>query len=184
MNTKEIKLRKLAVLLFVIFTFSTLYWAGLRVVRAYEFSINCEGYLKRAADSNTIELAIMELDTAIAYMEEKGLTEGIVSIFLKQPQNDIAFWYQNLVASRQELLSINPDAGQLEKSNILMKLRETLLDTGVVTYPEGISIYPNNLIYFIWGIASILGVCITGYYLYISTEPSSFSRINNYRDFG
>ena len=38
---------------------------------------------------------------------------------------------------------------ELEESNILMKLRETLLDeTGEVTHPNMISFYPNHIFWF------------------------------------
>lgn len=54
-----------------------------------------------------------------------------------------------------------PNATQLERSNLLMKLRETLLDQGengkiVVTFPEGISIYPNNIAMFLFGCLSVI----------------------------
>jgi len=158
-------MKKTLTILLILFTISTLWWASARIIKGYEFSINCTGHLKRAADANTVELASKELDTAIKYLESKELTAGTVSIFLKQPKNDIGFWYENLVASRQELINLKPDSGQLEKTNVLMKLRETLVDSGEdtsVTYPNGISIYPYNRMFCLWGIISLLGFCIMG----------------------
>ena len=59
----------------------------------------------------------------------------------------------NLCASRQELVNLPDSASTLEKTNTLMKLRETLTDTGEnrtqVIYPIGLQFYPHN---FLWGI--------------------------------
>lgn len=146
-------------------------WATVRCVKDLQFSFNCTQYLKRAADANTIETAKEELAKAISYAEENNLTEGVVSIFFKQPSNDVGYWYKNLTEAYSELENLPEDATSLEKTNVLMKLRETLTDqteSGVlVTVPSGISIYPNNVLYFWWGLFSAIftlilwfGVCI------------------------
>ena len=70
-----------------------------QIVASYQFSIGCAGHLKRASNANTIEMAKVELRTAIAYLETKKLTSGYVSIFLKQPKNDLGFFYANLRSS-------------------------------------------------------------------------------------
>ena len=48
---------------------------------------------------------------------------------------------------------------QFEKTNVLMKLRETLTDNGEsgtkLTYPTGLMFYPNNLL---WGIVRGIGI--------------------------
>jgi len=143
-------------------------WSGiglcfiiLRIVLGINFSLECTQYLKRAADANTVKLASENLNTAIEYLESRELTNGIVSVILKQPENDIGFWYSNLQSCQNEMKEIKPDATQLEKSNVLMKLRETLLDNDKdgtkVTCPKGISIYPNNKVYFLMiGFSTIL----------------------------
>ena len=124
----------------------------LRIVFGVGFSLGCSQYLKRAADANTIELAQANLKTAIGYAERANLTNGIVSIFLCQPENDLGFWYSNLIASRDELSRTTPVTSQMEKSNLLMKLRETLTDQGEkgtrITCPNGVSIYPYNKLFF------------------------------------
>lgn len=133
-------------------------WSVDRIVNAVEFSTNCKQYLKRAADANTIETAKEELAKAISYAETHNLTEGVVSIFLNQPKNDIGYWYKNLTEAYSELENISEDATPLEKTNVLMKLRETLTDEDdngtSITIPHGISIYPNNVSYFWWGVLS------------------------------
>lgn len=121
-----------------------------RVWKSVQFDRHCEGRLKRAADANTIPIARKELDDAIRYLEETRRTEGYTSIIYQTPDEDVGFWYGNLKASSDELrrAEARKDMPQLESSNLLMKLRETLLDHGkegtTVTVPMGISIYPAN----------------------------------------
>src|SRR3989338_6873630 len=134
-------------------------WATTRVVQDILFDRNVEGRLKRAADANTIELAEKELATAISYLEQTEMTSGYTSIFWRTPDEDIGFWYQNLKASLDELHKVSKEATQLEKSNILIKLRETLVDHGQslkVTVPQGASIFPSNMGYLWWSIAGIV----------------------------
>ncbi len=133
-------------------------WATVRNVKSVQFDINCTQYIKRAADANTVETAKEELSKAISYAEKNNLTEGVVSIFLHQPKNDVGYWYKNMTESYSELENLPEDATSLEKTNVLMKLRETLTDEEdsevSVTVPDGISIYPSNVSYFGWGLLS------------------------------
>jgi hypothetical protein len=130
----------------------------MRVVKEVQFDRGCEGYLKRAADANTIDLAKEQMQIALKYIEDNGLTQGYTSVIYNTPDEDVGFWYKNLKASYAELCTVTPETSQLERTNVLMKLRETLLDThdkGVsVTAPDGISVYPNNLAYFFFGLFS------------------------------
>jgi len=143
-------------------------WAGVRIYRDITFGINCEGHLKRAADSNTIELAIQEMSIAVSYLEKEDITGGYTSILYKTPDADVGFWYSNLKSSLDELEKVKPEATQLERSNILLKLRETLLDHessgDSVTVPGGISVFPNNsgfcLFSVITGIVGLVGLCL------------------------
>lgn len=126
----------------------------------------CLGHLKRAADANTIELALSEMNIAINYLKEKDMTTGYTSILYKTPDEDIAFWYNNLVSSRNELLKVQ-NANHFEKTNELMKLRESLLDTQdgntILTYPKGLHKYPHNLLFcFIVTISSLLFIIFKG----------------------
>jgi hypothetical protein len=124
---------------------------GVRISEKVAFKQNVSGYLKRAADASTIDLANAELTKVIDYLEANKLTSGHTSILWETPDEDIGFWYQNLKASQQELQNLNSNSA-LERTNVLMKLRETLLDTGErtnVTIPKGLDVYPDNLL---WGI--------------------------------
>lgn len=146
------------VLLLVFFGGITAAW----IVKKVQLNINCTGHLKRAADANSVEMAKSELKTAIDYLEEKGFTRGYTSVFYNTPDEDIAFFYNNLKASYQELLKVGEESSSLEKSNTLMKLRETLIDHGKegdhVTCPNGLSRYPNNLLLGIMMTLACLGV--------------------------
>ena len=125
------------------------------IVISIQLDQDCTGHLKRAADANTIEIAKQEIDVAVNYLEANELTTGYTSIFYRTPDEDIEFWYNNLKAAQLELATVSDSATQLERSNILIKLRETLIDhTGKsgdkITCPDGLSRYPNNGLFALW----------------------------------
>ena len=145
---------------------SFLLWGGIRAYDNVQFSRLCIDHLKRAADSNTIPMAEQELTTAIAYLDANHVTTGYTSILYQSPSEDIGFWYGNLTASLARLKSVPADASLLEQSNLLLKLRETLLDHGKdgesVTSPEGLSIYPDNSAFNLWAWISFILFCVGG----------------------
>jgi hypothetical protein len=121
-------------------------------VKKVHFKQECSGHLKRAADAGTIGLAKQEMKSALTFIEGRKLTSGYTSVFYNTPDEDLGFWYQNLKSSAQLLDSIAPNASQLEVSNTLMKLRETILDNSGdsgqhVTCPAGIIYHPDNLMW-------------------------------------
>ena len=126
-----------------------------RVALTIEYNIYCGGHLKRAADANTIELAEQELSTALAYMDKEGWDKGgSTHLIFPHPKCDIGFWYENITSAKNELQQLDPDSTQLEKTNVLMKLRETILDGGEslsVTTPPGITVFPYQWLFCIWG---------------------------------
>jgi hypothetical protein len=111
------------------------------------FDKYCEGHLKQAADANSIELALEELNIAIEYAENHGLTKGYTSIFIETESDNVGYWYKNLIACRRNL-ELCKDASQDVKNLQLKKLHESLIDNGEngtkVTVPEGISRFPYN----------------------------------------
>lgn len=118
------------------------------VVKRIHFWQDCGGHLELAANSNTVPTAIQELTTALTYIEENDLTKGFTSILWRTPDEDIGFWSTNLKSAYAELVALSPEAAPLEKSNMLIKLRETILahnkDGEYVTVPDSIHKYPNN----------------------------------------
>lgn len=152
---------KIGLLLLIIATII----CGIRISKGVQFKQNVSGYLKRAADANTIELAKEELTKAINYLEANNITSGYTSILWETPDEDIDFWYRNLKASQTELENLKSDSA-LEKTNVLIKLRETLTDgeKSRVTVPEGLAVYPNNKLWgFLMFIASIFGTLGLGF---------------------
>lgn len=141
-------------LIAIISLLSMLVWGVARTINVVQFKMNCEQYIKRAADASSIDIAKGEIEKVLNYCENNGLTEGVVSIFFKQPKNDVGFWYQNLKTAHQEMSNLPEDTSTLEETNLLMKIRETLVDTDEYgaepTVPDGISIYPYNQLYFWW----------------------------------
>ncbi len=146
----------------IIAALSLLVLGGLRGCAYIQFNRNCEGHLKRAGDANTVELALQEMKIAVKYLEDNEMTEGFTSIIYTTPDEDMGFFYQNLKASVEELQKVTPETPQLERSNVLMKLRETLLDGDEVTIPEGASVFPYNKSFAVWGLLSVLFLVIFG----------------------
>lgn len=138
-----------AALAFFVGVIGILAWGGIRVVSSINFNRHCSGYLKNAADANTVEQAEKRLAIAMDYIEKHRLNKGFTSVLWTSPSEDVAFWAENLTSSLEELRSTGSEATSLEKSNVLMKLRETILDDTSegqsVTKPAGIAVFPHNV---------------------------------------
>ena len=146
---------------------------GMELYKSILFDRGAEGHLKRAADANTIHLAKQELQTTLEYLEKNNLTNGYTSILYQTPDEDVGFWYTNLKSSLSELKSLSDNVPPLERSNMLMKLRETILDEGKntsVTIPSGIHLFPNNIAYAIWVFISIIIGCIGGVMIFMGID--------------
>lgn len=139
---------------------------GVGIVNTIQMDANCIGYFEMAADANSVELAEKHLSSGIKYLEENDLTEGSTKIFINKPTYDIGLWYENLKSAQSQLqeLKTMDNLTELEESNALMKLRETLLDSGgYVTHPSMISFYPSHVSWFWW--------MILGWLLWIVAIP-------------
>ncbi len=125
-----------------IFGSSLVFWTGVRIVKEVQFDQRCDGFLENAAHANQVSMVLPEMERAIAYLKENNLTDGFTSIFYRTQDDNIGFWYNNLVSATEELRkeAQNKDMSALEQSNVLMKLHETLKRPE----PEGITIYPHN----------------------------------------
>lgn len=113
-----------------------------------DFNRSIGGRLKRAADANSITIAQKELNAALNEIESRKMTSGSTHILYWTPETDVGFWYENIKSAHDDLSKINLEKSSLmEQTNVLMKLRETLLDEGEsvsVTCPNGIARFPNN----------------------------------------
>lgn len=158
----------------LIFCILFLLWGGIRIYNNVVFDIQCADRLKRAADANTIQLAKEELRAALDYMEREELTSGYTSVLYNTPDEDIGFWYKNIKSSYEELISLSYDVTGLERSNMLMKLRETILDTKdgktSVTFPTGISIYPRNVLFTFWSLLSLFFCAVFWIWSYVLND--------------
>lgn len=118
------------------------------IIQDVSMNQGCLGHLKRAADASTVEMALSELTLATNYLESKRLTAGNTGVLWETPNNDIGYWYQNLKSSEDELRKVDHSTSQTERTNVLMKLRETVLDHGekgdYITCPDYIEIYPSQ----------------------------------------
>ena len=139
------------------------------IARSVKFGANCKDYLKLSSDANSVVLAEKHLTTAINYLEENNITSGQAKFFVAYPKNDVSLWYENLKTAQsqlQEMIEIG-EYTELEQSNMLMKLRETLLDDGgSVTLPLAISLNPhgtlllwlNSTMWIFWAVWGFYGI--------------------------
>ena len=120
------------------------------IVKGVQFTQDCKGYLEQCSNANSVEMALDRLDRAVRYLERNDLTTGYTSILWKTEDENIGFWYENLQTCRQELIKAL-DATQLEQTNVLMRVRESLVKNGekgeFLIIPDGIVKYPHNLGY-------------------------------------
>lgn len=132
---------------------------GYRAGTEIKFRRDVMGHLERSANASTTEMASQELTMALAKIENRGMTHGTTALFYPTPGDDVGYWHRNLRSAQVGLESLSPDASELEKSNMLLKLRETILEHSdgddEVTSPEGIAVFPNNQL-----IAAIIGLCL------------------------
>lgn len=139
------------IILAIIIALIPFYGWVLHIIKVCQFEAACGEYLALAADANDVNVAEKHLTTAITYLEENNLTEGYNKIFIYRPRNDIGLWYENLKTAQSQLQELkNSDYTELEESNMLMKLRETLLNNDAyVTTPLGIAT-PHNFPLIFW----------------------------------
>ena len=137
---------------------------GYGTYKAIVFDTQCKEYLSLAANANSIELARTNLDKAIQYIEQNQLTSGNTAFFIKGPSTDLTSWYANLKACQKEVWTMDVKKGTvLEETNLLMKLRESLMSEGLIIIPENITLHPNQLQYMIVLGCSILFCAIMAF---------------------
>lgn len=130
---------------------------GAAIVKVIRMDANCIDYFRMAADANSVEIAEKHLTSGIDYIEEHNLTSGNTKIFVYSPKKDLGLWYENLKTAQTQLRELmeKDDLTELEESNALMKLRETLFNSGGgVNHPSMISFYPGHVVWF-WSMVLI-----------------------------
>ncbi len=149
-------------------------------VCSIQFKQNCKGYLKRAADSNTVELAKEELGKAVDYIEANHLDQGSTHLFYAMPNCDLEFWHKNLKASLNELNTIDSKTDQLTVSNQLLKLRESIMDNGekgtFVTVPPNVHLFPNHLAFRMLCVGFLIGITTGSVMLCVAYEKERLAK--------
>lgn len=167
------------ILLLFIFAIVGIVMIGAAFFKTIEFKQQFTSYVKGAADANSVELALDRLDPAIAFLEETNRTEGYSHIIIRTESANVGFWYDNLVSARNDIQKAveNEDLTQLEESNVLMKLRETLIDDSSdspkITSPDHIVFYPNALGWYFLIILGIVSLILAGWQIVVITEGTA-----------
>lgn len=133
------------------------------VVLQISFYQNVTSYLQGAADANSVQLALDRMTPALNFLEETNRTEGYSHLLIKTEKVNVGFWYDNLVSAKKDVEEAsNRTLGKLEESNLLLKLRETILNNdGNVTKPSHIVLYPNQRIFIFFIVLSVLAMPIS-----------------------
>ena len=142
----------------------------------YRFERECAGYLNLAANANDPKLVIKYMDIAIEYIERNNLDKGNTTVIFNYPDRSLDYWYANLKEIQADVKALPDDVSQLERSNVLMKVRESLTDSDSqggsrIILPPYIAYYPSQFFWstmsWICGIMSIVSVCGFGVTLMI-----------------
>lgn len=159
----------IAIICFIIPFFS---WIP-SIINGIQFSANCGNYLELSADANSIEIAEKQLTKAVDYLEAHNLTSGYTKIFVYYPKNDIGMWYDNLKSAQTQLRDMleQEEITEFEESNMLMKLRETILNNdGCLTIPLGVSLHPNFTIMFWLNVTLWILWLLGGWFCLLASE--------------
>ena len=143
------------------------------IIQNIKFNAQCSDYLKLSADANNLEIAEKHLSKAIDYLERKNLTSGYNKVFFYYPKNDIGLWYENLKSTQLQLQETIKKSNytELEESNMLMKLRETIIDDQHLTLPMGISITEHfNLIWWLNSLMWLWWLVLLFYLVWLISE--------------
>lgn len=172
-------MRKLLYAFFLIGGMSTFAWGAYTLYKTIQFGIHCEAFLRRCVDAPSIDRAKTQLSFAINYCEAQDLTAGSTSLFYPTDDENVGLWYKKLKTSFVLLTLVPSHAGQLEQNAALLRLRKTLVltdETGrtSICYPQGISLYPYNLEYALWGCISLI--------VLIGAKLISFTRYTDHRN--
>ena len=121
-------------------------------VTTQKFKIEFLGHLERAANTTLTETALNELGIGVDYLEIKQMTSGFTSVVWNTPDEDVGYFYTNLKNAYANLHKINYTGTEIEKSNALLKLKESLIYNNgkhgdKVIYPDDLQYYQNKYIW-------------------------------------
>ncbi len=161
------KLRVIAVMLIT----PMLIWVATRGYFIWRFNSAVKTPLVRAVEATTVDAAVSELKGVVSYLHNARLTSGHTSILYRTPPEDVGAWYGNIEGYLGELRQFLGEPGSRERVNRLLERRRTLIGTSdvKVRVPPGISVYPHNKVWGVFGAVSlilfVIGVLLYRWYL-------------------
>lgn len=154
-------------------------WICARIALSITFDRDVANYLKQAAMADTIEVATESLSLAIENFEiRSAVRDGYTSLIVRTPNEDVRAWYFKLKTCLQELEAMRKGASQMEKKNMLLRVRSDL----VVYYqvigpspivPSGIAVFPHNKLFAHWGWWSLVLTCVFGLWWRVDVDRLS-----------
>jgi len=115
-------------------------------IQSMELDRCCLQHLRLAANASTVDMAESQLRTAISWLERHKGKTGSTALIYRTPDTDYGYWLANLKASADELRQLGPDSTQTDRTNTLLKLRETIMDNDAsgsyVAVPENLATFP------------------------------------------
>lgn len=138
-------------------------WAGVRLYRSAEFDRNCQERLAKATIALYTADAKQDLGQALSYLQARGIngTSGHTSIFGATQDTDVGVWYCKVEQARETLEKpTSTNTGYL-----LSRVREHLTERdgkggSKLATPTGISVYPHNQLYALWGVAGVIAFLV------------------------
>lgn len=146
---------------------STASWGAMRFHQFQMYEAKVTNYLTKAWAERKPAKAVERIDSALAYLDEKGVTEGDTAVMYGSHEDDIGEWREQLTAEREKFArkaipaSLVADASDKPKWTGDADSSEPppFVKSGG---PVGISVAPYNKAYFAWGAGSVFAVVMGG----------------------
>lgn len=158
--------------------FSALGWLSVRAYLGLYFTAEVDPHLRRAATAVNLEMALTALNQTNQALDAWGMCLDYkagakcytTAVFTPTPEESIGEWRLKLDAIQQELLEIaagTPSPETQQRTKIaLIRMYQVLLSQGSEgassVSPGGISAYPNNTLFWWWGLLSGVLFCVFG----------------------
>ena len=152
-------MKKTYAIAFITGFISIFIWCLTNISNSEDFDEQCNNHIKAAVNASTLDVAYDQLQIAVNYCKDNGLTSGYISNGPFLEKEDIGLWYTTLKKSLITLNALPSNATLIEKNRVFTELRETL---GVDRCPRGISAYPYNTEYSLWIILSMIITLLAG----------------------
>ena len=173
-NSKSFSVGALLIGVYGLFAIASLLsfagWGMARVYFALAYDSDCDGLIRQAAQAADTRIALNYLSDAVNFMQNDGFTSGSTHIsWLEKPDSaeDLGRWFGKLKLW-QARLSADADPRLIEQMKTdLVSPDDEDGDDFVVRSPAGISVFPHNSAFAIWGFVSMWG-CVLCAPVYLS----------------